>query len=41
LERGHSLKELVAMTSTEMLFLMASMILTREEEAKKYGEQKY
>ena len=38
LERGHSLKELLALTSTEKLFFMASMILTGEEESKKYGK---
>lgn len=41
LERGHSLHELVGMSSLELLFLTASMILTGEEEEKKYGEQKY
>lgn len=38
LERGHSLKELLDLSNTEKLFLIASMILTGEEEKAKYGK---
>lgn len=37
LERGHSLRELLELSSYEKLFLSASMILAGEEEKAKYG----
>lgn len=37
IQRGHSLDELINLSSSEKAFFCASMILAREEEMKKWG----
>ena len=36
-QRGHSVRELASLSTTERLFLISSMILQREEENSAYG----
>lgn len=41
LEKGHSIKELLNLSYTEKIFMIASMEVTGEEISKAYGEQKH
>ena len=41
LEKGHTLHELLNLSYTEKLFMLASMELTGEEMKEAYGEQKH